>query len=264
MLVLYKWFLADPPAEHYVALSKEESDALLRKAHLRLRERGYAEVADILTNFHFEIVHPHDLTKKSLRAATTDLDLIRLRRIPSDIFRELARAMGQVGCYVQRIFVEVEASPDAKASAAACPIHRTKGLRPNEVDAVIHGYIGLQHGNLGNFTLQSLEEFYRDLGLHIDVSRYTGSVRSRFQTILTEADSRTQALILDGVLNRFRVGSSLLRTPEREAEICLLIDRLLGVDRKRPVFPSSFVSPARAPRLAVFRQASTAAARRLD
>src|SRR5690554_7596899 len=27
--------------------------------------------------------------------------------------------------------------------------------------------------------------------------------------------------------------------------------------RKRPVFPSSFVSPARAPRLAVFRQAST-------
>src|SRR5690606_4797663 len=34
--------------------------------------------------------------------------------------------------------------------------------------------------------------------------------------------------------------------------------------RKRPVFPSSFVSPARAPTLAVFRQASTAAARRLD
>src|SRR5690606_39536317 len=33
---------------------------------------------------------------------------------------------------------------------------------------------------------------------------------------------------------------------------------------KRPVFPSIFVSPARAPRLAVFRQASTAAARRLD
>src|SRR5690606_37245576 len=40
--------------------------------------------------------------------------------------------------------------------------------------------------------------------------------------------------------------------------------RIVWVVRKRPVFPSSFVSPARAPRLAVFRQDSTAAARRLD
>lgn len=230
MLVLYEWRFADPPSDQYVALPEEESESLLRQAHGLLRLRGYSDVADLLRNFRFKVVHPHDVAKRSLHVVATAQDRIRLRRLPWDLFRELARAMGDVGCYVQMIFADDEASSsDIKVPEGAPASHITKGLRPNEVDAVVHGYIGLQHGNLANFTLQSLEEFYRDLDLRIDANRYSGSVRSRFQTILTEADSFTQATILLGILEKFRVGSSLHRTLEREAEIRLLVDRLLGV-----------------------------------
>lgn len=229
MLVLYEWRFADPPSDQYVALPEEESESLLRQAHGLLRARGYSDVADLLTNFRFKVVHPHDVAKRSLRVVATVQDRMRLRRLPWDLFRELARAMGDVGCYVQLIFAGDEASPDIGVPERAPASQMSRGLRQNEVDAVIHGYIGIQHGNLANFTLQSLEEFYRDLDLRIDANRYSGSVRSRFQTILAEADPFTQATILGGVLDKFRVGSSLHRTLEREAEIHLLVDRLLGV-----------------------------------
>jgi hypothetical protein len=61
------------------------------------------------------------------------------------------------------------------------------------------------------------------------VSRYGGSVRSRFESIITEADPKLQSIILVGFLEKFKVGTSMHRTPERGAEIHTLIDRLVGV-----------------------------------
>ena len=236
MLILYEWSFADPPSGHYVSLPREDSEQLFKRAHQLLRQRASSEAADVLMNFPFEVVHPRDQpSKRSLRVVVSPADRVQLERVSLEVFRDLARAMGKVGCYVQMIFAESDKQQGHTAHQATQQNYLARNLRPHEVDAVLHGYIGLQHGNLANFTLQSLEQFYRDLDLDIDVSRYGGSVRSRFHTILTKAESKIQAIILVGVLERFRVGSSMHRTPEREAEIRALIDRLMGVSAVKKV-----------------------------
>lgn len=237
MLLFYQWSFADPPSEHYVSVPHEDSEHFLKRAHELLRQRGSSEAADLLIEFTFEVVHPRDQpNKRSLRVVVSAAERLQLGRVPSGVFRDLARGMGKVGCYLQMIFAEGDkfAGSDKlherpQHEQVAQSKITARSLRPHEVDAVLHGYIGLQHGNLANFTLQSLDQFYRDLDLNIDVNRYGGSMRSRFETILTEAEPELQAIILAGVLEKFRVGSSMLRTPEREVEIRALIDRLSGV-----------------------------------
>ena len=67
------------------------------------------------------------------------------------------------------------------------------------------------------------------------MSKFSGSIPARFRQILSTADPSIQARILEGVLQQFRVGSSLARTPERGQAINSLIARLNGVSTVSPV-----------------------------
>jgi predicted ATPase len=111
MHILYQWRYADPPSREYVPLQHEQSAALFKRALQLLRERGYSNSADLLSDFSFEIVHPPGLPgKTSLRVIASREDTTRLDGVASDVLREIVRAFGKVSCYIQLIFVETSVS----------------------------------------------------------------------------------------------------------------------------------------------------------
>ena len=85
---------------------------------------------------------------------------------------------------------------------------------------VVNRYIGVQGGYLGDFSYRTHSEFYPEFcGLDIDPSDMPGTTRERFVEIFCKCDISSQSKILQGVLARFPVGSSELRTPESVAEV---------------------------------------------
>ena len=101
------------------------------------------------------------------------------------------------------------------------------GLEKRDVLVVVNRYIGVDSGYLGDFNYRSHAEFYEECGLDIDPYAYDGTTRERFIKIVTDADPRTQATILRGILERYPVGSSDLRTQashDRIAEMITLCD----------------------------------------
>lgn len=58
---------------------------------------------------------------------------------------------------------------------------------------------------------------------NIDPHAYEGTTRVRFEQILSEADSLTQAKILQGVLEKYPVGSEENRTDKRHRRMLDLI-----------------------------------------
>lgn len=77
-------------------------------------------------------------------------------------------------------------------------------LEKKEVSKVI-SYIGVEGGYLGDFSYAKLTQFYIDNELDIDpfCAKYNGTTRHRFETILTEAEARVQAVIVEGILERY-------------------------------------------------------------
>ncbi|GAF72241.1 unnamed protein product [marine sediment metagenome] len=103
---------------------------------------------------------------------------------------------------------------------------RVQRLSHAEVHRLVYKYIGVNQGYLGDFSYQSHHEFYILLDLEIDPNEYPGTTRQRFMTILHQSPANVQARILEGVLERYPVGSSGLRTQELHDEIRRWIDRL--------------------------------------
>ncbi|MGO8749205.1 MAG: toll/interleukin-1 receptor domain-containing protein [Thermoguttaceae bacterium] len=99
------------------------------------------------------------------------------------------------------------------------------GLTRLEINKLVNRYIGVNGGYLGDFTYQSHRDFYVDLNLDIDPYEYSGTTRERFIKILSESPPDIQARILQGILDRYPVGSSELRTKERYEEIAAWIAR---------------------------------------
>jgi len=95
-----------------------------------------------------------------------------------------------------------------------------------EINKLVNRYIGVNGGYLGDFSYRTHHDFYLDLDLDIDPFNYDGTTRERFIKIVTESSPDIQARILEGVLDRFPVGSSELRTQERHDEIARWIIRL--------------------------------------
>ncbi|MGH9831445.1 MAG: toll/interleukin-1 receptor domain-containing protein [Blastocatellia bacterium] len=95
-----------------------------------------------------------------------------------------------------------------------------------EIDKLVLRYIGVNSGYLGDFSYRKHYEFYLELNLDIDPNNYDGTTRERFIKILSESTLDVQARILEGILSRYPVGSSELRTQERYDEIAGWIVRL--------------------------------------
>lgn len=75
-----------------------------------------------------------------------------------------------------------------------------------EIYRLVHDYIGVSSGYLGDFSYRTHQEFYPYYcDLDIDPLVYEGTTRERFINILESSDSTTQAKIVNGVLKKYPV-----------------------------------------------------------
>lgn len=89
------------------------------------------------------------------------------------------------------------------------------GLTKRDIYTVVNRYIGVSGGYLGDFSYRTHAEFYGEYcNLDIDPNALEGTTRTRFIQILEDSDPATQAKILNGILEKYPVGSDPLRTPE--------------------------------------------------
>jgi len=104
--------------------------------------------------------------------------------------------------------------------------HSNERLTRLEINKLVKRYIGVNGGYLGDFSYRTHQDFYLDLGLDIDPNEFDGTTRARFIKILSESASEVQARILEGILDKYPVGSSSMRTHKQRAEIVGWITRL--------------------------------------
>lgn len=103
------------------------------------------------------------------------------------------------------------------------------GLTNPEIYTVVNRYIGVQGGYLGDFSYRTHAEFYLEFcDVDVDPYQYQGTTRERFISILSDSPPDVQARILRGVLKKYPLGSSELRTQQRFDEIQAIIARLEG------------------------------------
>jgi Abortive infection C-terminus len=102
------------------------------------------------------------------------------------------------------------------------------GLTDRDIYTVVNRYIGVSGGYLGDFSYRTHYEFYREYcDLDIDPDVYVGTTRERFVKILEQSDPRTQAKILGGILEKYSVGSSPLRSQVAYDQIRQMIARCI-------------------------------------
>lgn len=79
-------------------------------------------------------------------------------------------------------------------------------ITAKEINLLIYKYIGVNNGYLGDFSYKSHREFY-PLYCNLDINPEVieGTTRQRFIKILTEADSLTQATIIEGILEKYPI-----------------------------------------------------------
>jgi hypothetical protein len=100
-------------------------------------------------------------------------------------------------------------------------------LELRDIKFVANQWIGVQSGYLGDFSYRTHSDFYPEYcGLdNIDPDTYEGTTRARFEKILGEADSLTQARILRGVLEKYPAGSAERRNTTRHQHMLDLIQK---------------------------------------
>jgi len=102
-------------------------------------------------------------------------------------------------------------------------------LRRKDVFRLVNEYIGVNAGYLGDFSYRTHEEFYPQFcDLDINPSDIEGTTRERFMQILSTSQPPIQARIIRGVLTKYPVGSSELRTQDQYDYFAGLAARLEG------------------------------------
>ena len=113
-----------------------------------------------------------------------------------------------------------------------------EGLRPSEIHWIANHYIGVSGGYLGDFTYPSHREFYAAYcDLKIDPEDYPGTTRQRFLAVLSSANPRCQAAIVQGVDRRFPAGSEVQRTQEAHTKLLAMAKRCGQVAAVEPTSP---------------------------
>jgi hypothetical protein len=121
------------------------------------------------------------------------------------------------------------------------------GLNRTEAYWVVHDYIGVSSGYLGDFSYRTHEEFYpRYCDLDIDPNAFDGTTKERFLLILENADPTTQAKILRGVLKKFSISHFPLKVQHEKSkvreEIEQMIERIEIQDPDEPKIPNPTLS----------------------
>ncbi|MCH8151918.1 MAG: abortive infection family protein [Planctomycetes bacterium] len=210
-------------------LTHDQCQLLFENAARLLAERSQTRAAEILRSVSFRVVYAtnHFNDEFSVLHGVVPLEQYeRLRRgqensAERQAFVQIAEVLSELGTYIR--FIAVELALERPVHPA---IQRGLGLKKSQISKLVYKYIGVSGGYLGDFSYRSHQEFYVELDLDIDPYTRDGTTRERFITILRESAPQVQARILEGVLARFPVGSSDLRTPQRTAEIRSWITRL--------------------------------------
>jgi hypothetical protein len=103
------------------------------------------------------------------------------------------------------------------------------GLKKGEILGIVYDYIGVDAGYLGDFTYQSHVHFYpMYCDLDIDPFEYLeqGTTRERFIVVLEKSTPDAQAKIVRGVLAKYPIGSSPLRTEAARDRLLAMAERL--------------------------------------
>lgn len=118
-----------------------------------------------------------------------------------------------------------------------------------EIIRLINRYIGVNVGDLQDFSFRTLQEFFPEhCDLDIDTRQYTGTKRERFEAILRASPPDTQARIIRGVLQKCPpVEGHALRTRAAHDEFLRVAERLeaqAGVEGHNPSITSAVVERA--------------------
>lgn len=123
----------------------------------------------------------------------------------------------------------------------------SRGLTNAEIMRIVNRYIGVSAGYLGDFTYATLRDFYPEY-CDLDIDPFEdgrhGTMRVRFLGILQESPPDVQAKIVRGVIERYPVGSSELRTASLRDDLLAVAERLERggmVAGAAPVFTSDVV-----------------------
>ncbi len=228
MIKLYETGGADDFTILQDGLSHDQCRVLFENAARLLTTRSQARAAEILRSVPFRVVDAtnHFNDEFSILHAEVPLtEYERLRRSPDtgdkQAYGQIAQVLTELGTSIRFIAVDL---------VLERPVHpdvqRGLGLRQSEINKLVCKYIGVVGGYLGDFSYRSHHEFYAELDLDIDPYKYDGTTRERFIKILNESAPNVQARILEGILTRFPVRSSEIRTEETAAEIRSWIMRL--------------------------------------
>ena len=250
MIQLYKASGAGGFTVQDEALGVDQTQILFDNAARLLIARGHPGAAQLLRSVPFKIVSAtNDFNDDfSILYATVALQTYERLRVGAEdardrqAFRQIAEVITEIGTYIR--FIAVEMQLDASMTPTIPSGH---GLTPVEIKKLVYKYIGVSGGYLGDFSYRSHHDFYIDLDLDIDPYTREGTTRERFIGIISESSPDVQRRILQGILKRFPVDGSDLRTPERAAEIRGWIDRLgltdvnARIDDKHP--PSDSARP---------------------
>lgn len=100
-------------------------------------------------------------------------------------------------------------------------------LRSSEIHWVVHQYIGVEGGYLGDFTHRTHAEFYPGFcDLDIDLVQFSGStMRERFTAVLSGVEAHQQAAILRGIARKYPQGTEHFRTPQAYRQLLQMAKR---------------------------------------
>jgi hypothetical protein len=101
------------------------------------------------------------------------------------------------------------------------------GLKSSEIHWIVHSYIGVEGGYLGDFSYRSHREFYAGYcDLEVDLDAVPGkTTREKFCNVLGSSSPEVQATILRGVTRRFPAQSERHRTDAAFNQLCELAKR---------------------------------------
>jgi hypothetical protein len=192
---------------------------LKQHATALLNARGARRAATLLSQFQYSLWRAtNDFGDEfCVLHGTLPLDgyeAARLQRESSEdrsAYARIAGVFSEIGSYVRFIAVSLDMSKQ--------PVLNQHALKEAQVKKLVYKYIGVEGGYLGDFSYQSHADFYTEVDLDIDPYKYSGTTRERFIQILSEQSSDVQATILEGILQRFPVGSSPKRTQPLADEI---------------------------------------------
>jgi len=106
---------------------------------------------------------------------------------------------------------------------------RPASLTRREISILVHKWIGVPGGYLGDFSYSSHQRFWLEAcDVHVDTATYSGTTRQHFEETLYDADPRQQALAVGAILDDYQRSSdsSGSRTEELERRIKGWITRL--------------------------------------